>query len=555
MSEAFKDAEATVLEADREALTRALHKQERERENEAQAALHGVELALRDCAKRDLAAVERAAKRKRWRADPAAWASERLGVFLWSKQVEVLESIRDHRRTAVQSAHEIGKSFTAAVAIAWWIDIHKPGEAFVVTSAPTRTQVRSILWREIGRLHSRGTLPGRVNQTEWWIPIGNGREELVAFGRKPDDYSPTAFQGIHAAYVLYVFDEACGMPTQLWEAADSLIANDTGKALAIGNPDDPTAEFAKVCKPGSAWFNITISAFDSPNFTYEPVPDVITKALIGRISVEELRKKWAPDWRWVNAEGTPCEAESGVRVEPPPGGGPQDSNPLWQSKVLGLFPENAGGPDSLLPISWVRSAQTREIKVELDDPAVLGVDVGGGGNRSVFALAKGTLPKGLSVRIVRRDQNPDTMQTCGNMLADIVIYKARIAHVDMIGIGRGLVDRASELGKPVKGINVANEAREREAFINLRAEGYWHLRELFEHGQIDIPPDDDDLVAQLVDLRFKRRSNGKIEMESKDEVRRRTKSSPDEADAVMLSCLPDGLSGPSSIEEREASWG
>jgi hypothetical protein len=111
---------------------------------------------------------------------------------------------------------------------------------------------------------------------------------------------------------------------------------------------------------------------------------------------------------------------------------------------------------------------------------------------------------------------------------------AAVAKVDEIGIGRGVVDRAKEQDKPVVGVNVGQAAREPEGFANLRAEGYWGLRERFQEGSIDIDPDDEDLAAQLVDLKYKRTSSGKIQIESKEELKRRGKPSPDEADAVML---------------------
>jgi hypothetical protein len=225
-----------------------------------------------------------------------------------------------------------------------------------------------------------------------------------------------------------------------------------------------------------------------------------------------------------------------------------ESNPVWQSKILGLFPENASGPNSLIPISWVREAQNRELP--LGTPIELGVDVVGGGNKSVSALRRGPV-----VRIIRRDHNPDTMQTCGNIISDLREHEAHVAKIDVIGIGRGVVDRGKEQGQPFVGINVAREPQERERFTNLRAEAYWHLRDLFQNGLIDIDPTDDDLAGQLVDIQFKRMSNGKVAIESKDEMRRRNKVSPDDADSIMLAMLPEELQGPKEIEQREAAWG
>lgn len=143
-------------------------------------------------------------KQLTYRHDPIKWAEERLKVELWSGQRSILESVRDNLQTAVHSCHEVGKSFIAALTVCWWLDCHPVGEAFVVTTAPTGAQVKSILWREINRMHESAGLHGRTNLTEWYI--GN---ELVALGRKPGEHNMSAFQGQHARFMLVVLDEAC----------------------------------------------------------------------------------------------------------------------------------------------------------------------------------------------------------------------------------------------------------------------------------------------------------------------------------------------------------
>lgn len=475
-----------------------------------------------------LSEIEQEVRRRRWLKDPAAWAAQRLNVTLTSYQVDIMLSVRDNRRTAVMSCHEIGKSFITALIACWWIDTHPPGEAFVVTSAPTGPQVKAILWREIGRLHARANLVGRVNQTEWLITMPEGNEELVAFGRKPDEYDATAFQGIHARFVLVVFDEACGIAAPLWVAADSLIANDYGKMLVIGNPDDPKTEFYEACKPGSGYKVFQIGAFDTPNFTGEKMPQRVLDELIGRVSVEEKRRKWAPQWYWVDRAGAPCAPEVGVRVVPPEGVIDTDTNPLWQSKILGRFPL-IGEEGGLLPITWVRNAQLRALVPADDAPSELGVDVGGGGDASTIAYRKGGV-----VRVISETHNPDTMNTCGSAITFMRERHAHIVKVDSIGIGRGVVDRAKEQKHNFIAINVGEKPDKTEDFVNRRAELWWMVRELFETGQIDIDPHDEDLAAELCSIRYKRQSTGKIQIESKVEAKRRGVPSPNRAEALML---------------------
>lgn len=415
-------------------------------------------------------------------------------------------------------------SWCAARAVCWWLDTHPPGEAFVVTSAPTAAQVRAILWREIGRAHAKGKLSGRLNQTEWWMQPLEGNEEIVAYGRKPADMDPTSFSGIHARYVLVVLDEASGIPVQLWEAADTLLTNDNARILAIGNPESGT-EFEEVCKPGSGWNVIHISYKDTPNFTGEVVPESIRDLLIGPTWVEERRKKWG------------------------------ETNPLYIAKVLGLFPEIR--TDGLFQPKWISQAQRNTLEAPSTlipyIPNELGVDVGGGRDKSVIAHRLGS-----RVRIIHRDTNENTMTLLGHVIQKLRDTGATIAKVDRIGIGKGVCDRAAEIVKTrepnwelcrkIVGVNVALPANNREEFINLRAESYWTVRERAETNTLDLDPLDDDLAAQLLDLKWFP-TLGRVQIESKKDIRKRGRQSPDDADAVMLSFLK--LVDPDSPDEDD----
>ena len=214
--------------------------------------------------RQETAKIQLELRRRRWLRDPSTWVQDRLGETIWSGQKRILTSVRDNRKSAIKTCHEVGKSFIAGRITGWWLDVHLPGEATVLTTAPTGAQVSAILWKEIGRVHTKGGLPGRTNQTNWWLPVtqanGKIKEELVAFGRKPADMNPAAFQGIHAKYLLVLMDEACGVAGELWESIESLIANDMSKIVLLGNPDFPGTEFEVACKPGSGYNVVQIGA-------------------------------------------------------------------------------------------------------------------------------------------------------------------------------------------------------------------------------------------------------------------------------------------------------
>src|SRR5688572_17794455 len=125
-------------------------------------------------AEREYLALEAEIKRRYYLAAPDGierWIHDTLGEFAWSKQREILRAIQTHRKVAVPSCYGPGKSWLASRLAAHWIANHPPGTARVITTATTGAQVKAILWSEIATAHARGRLPGRLNQTEWYLPV------------------------------------------------------------------------------------------------------------------------------------------------------------------------------------------------------------------------------------------------------------------------------------------------------------------------------------------------------------------------------------------------
>lgn len=441
---------------------------------------------------------EREERAARYRDDPVAWVRDRLGEHLWSKQRQIAESVIANRRTAVRSCHDSGKSFVASRLAAWWIDTHPPGEAFVVSTAPSYPQVHAILWEEIrktGKLaSSRGEpLPGRVLLSDDW-KLDDGT--LVGWGRKPADTDEHGFQGIHRRYVLAILDEACGIPAQLWTAVEAITTNRDCRILAIGNPDDPATEFAKVCAPGSGWNTIRISAFNTPNFTDEDVPEDLRPLLLDPDWELDKRKRWGVE------------------------------SPRYVSKVLGDFPDI--GEDILITPAMIRAAQERELAP--GPHSILGVDVARfGSDRTVFGLRRGPV-----FRVVGDFSKLATTETTGRVVDAKREHRVDEIRVDGVGVGGGVVDQLVEQGHDVLDMQSGAGAQDPEHFLNARAEWYWAVRERAEQGDLDIDPNDDDLAAQLGSIRYKYTARGQVQIESKDEARKRGLPSPDRADTLML---------------------
>jgi phage terminase large subunit len=160
---------------------------------------------------------------------------------------------------------------------------------------------------------------------------------------------------------------------------------------------------------------------------------------------------------------------------------------------------------------------------------ILGCDIARfGGDDSVIAIRRGT-----AILPLISWNKRDLMDTTGRIVSIAREYEATAINVDVIGLGAGVVDRLAELKLPVVGINVSEAASNTEKYVNRRAEYFDALASRFRDGDIAIPPDD-DLIAQLLSVRYKFDSRGRMLCESKEDARKRGVKSPDRAEAVML---------------------
>ena len=105
--------------------------------------------------------------------------------------------------------------------------------------------------------------------------------------------------------------------------------------------------------------------------------------------------------------------------------------------------------------------------------------------------------------------------------------------VDVVGIGAGIVDRLRQLGYHVRAFNGGAFTTDQRKFLNVRAASYWHLRTLLEEGKIALPRDS-GLFQELLSLRWFPTSDGKVQLERKQDLNNRSGRSPDKADACVM---------------------
>jgi len=440
---------------------------------------------------------------QRLQNDPVGWAGERGGVFLWSRQREIARKLVDHKRVAVQSAHGVGKSFLAATLAAWWVDVHPADETMVVTTAPSLDQVHAILWEEIRGLHDRAGLSGVVQRTDRWLVGGR----LVGMGRKPPDYSESAFQGIHRRFVLVILDEACGIPAWLWTAVETITTGDDCRIMAIGNPDDPNSHFRFLCQGRPGWEHVKISCFDSPNFTDEEIPESLRGLLTSKQWAEDRAAEWGTD------------------------------NPLYIAKVLGEFPSDH--PWSVVRMSDVSSCRIGTPRTAQEMlPVELGVDVGGGLDETVVRERRGMVA-GREWREL--SDQPETISRL--ILRALKESGATSVKIDSIGVGAGVVGEMKNLKAAgvhdarVYGVNVAEKAHDPSKYFNLRSQLWWECGRLAAQDRaVDFSrmENADSTVAQLLETHYEHDLKGRVKVEPKDEIRKRIGRSPDNADALLL---------------------
>lgn len=457
--------------------------------------------------------------------DPAEWIHDKLGAHLWSKQQEICQSVVDHTYTGVKACHGPGKSYTAARIAAWWLDpdVHELGSAFVVSTAPSWPQVQAILWRELRRAHRKAQLPGRITlDCHWYMGEGRSDEELIAMGRKPSDYDENAFQGLHATHILVLVDEASGIPPNLWVAVETLMTSEHSRMLVLGNPDDPSSDFAKKCKiwdrPENTDANvIQISAYDTPNFTGEYVPDEVSVALVTEKWVEDRKRDWGED------------------------------SILWTSRVLGEFPDLS---DDFLfsPAMLQRAYDTNLVGTA---KGRYGVDIARkGSNKSVMYRNRGGV-----IRRVKTWAKKDTVESA-NIIAHELDQRWRNpvpAVIDGIGIGAGVYDNLFHKGYEVGMFIASQRALNPVRFYNRRAEVYWIFREQVMDREVDLDPSDDQLAAELTSIKYWINGRGQIQLETKEDMEERGVASPDHADGCILSTVNAGLVEGVTTESRDLS--
>lgn len=412
-------------------------------------------------------------------------------------------------KISIRSGHGVGKTCFCA-----WVALHFllfRDDVKVIVTSPSQKQMSDGLIPEIQKW---------INKLPKWMSMQleitserltrkpNNKNNFISF-RTARKENPEALAGVHAQSVLIIVDEASGVDEVIYETGQGALSTVGSIAVLIGNPTKPSGFFYKTHNELSdLWRTRKVSCMDS-----------------SRVSEDYIKSQ---------------ERTYG-----------RDSRE-FKVRVLGEFPDS--GANAVIPRMYVESAQGRDIEA-VRTGRVWGVDPGRGGDPSGFIDRTDNAI--LDIQEFRLD---DTMRLTGTIksLWDTTPVSKRpvLIFVDAIGLGAGIADRLEELGLPVVAVNVAESASMSDRYVRLRDELWFEARHWFETMKVTIPTKGDNplvekLTHELSSVESEYMSNGKLQVESKEKMKRRGVPSPNIADAL---CLTFAGGGAVINGARDSDW-
>jgi hypothetical protein len=301
----------------------------------------------------------------------------------------------------------------------------------------------------------------------------------------------------------------------IWEAIEGTRAGGRVHLLALGNPTIASGPFHDAFTTNrDGWSTFTIDAFDTPNldgWSLEGVREMRRALAEDSPEFEPGPHPYLVTRRWVYEKFQEWGEQS----------------PLWQARVRGQFPEQA--EDALISLAWLEAARTREGNGDANSRLYAGIDVAGPGEDETCAVVR---DESGAIVACQAWQSGDPR---GEVAAFLNPFRARFeaVNIDSIGIGYNFALHLQDLGFPIELINVGETSRDAEKFANAKAEFYWGLRMRFEAGDVS-GLGDELVISQLAGIRYRHNPRGQIQIESKEEARKRGVKSPDRAEAIML---------------------
>lgn len=453
-------------------------------------------------------------KQRLYQTDPVLFAKEVVGYVPDDWQANTLRDLADPecRRVSVRSGQGVGKTATEAIAAMWFLSCFP--FARVVATAPTRQQLNDVLWSEIAKWQAKSPLLSVILKwTKTYVYMLGMEKRWFAVARTAT--KPENMQGFHEENMLFIVDEASGVAEPIMEAVLGTLSGPNNKLLMCGNPTKTSGTF--------------YDSHTNPNIRALYRTHRVSSRDVARTdkeNIEMLERRYGKD-------------SNVVRV-----------------RVDGEFPLQED--DVFIPMFLIDRAIHADYTPRRDPLSIqIGCDVARfGGDKTCIGFRVDE-----KVEFFQKVNGQDTQKTADKIieLGESLVRRYQYKHpipvcVDDGGVGGGVVDRLNRVKRDdparfwwmqVVRIQFGKRIKHR----------YYHdsttymmgvLRKLLETTEDDgtpkpvevILPNDDDLIGQLSCRKYSMTDQSKQKVESKDDMKKRSLPSPDEADCVLLCVVP-----------------
>lgn len=442
---------------------------------------------------------------------PVEFVEDVIGAKPDPEQAKILRSVAANPMTTVRSGHGVGKSTVEAWTVIWFMTT-RPFPKIPCT-APTQHQLFDILWAEVSKwLRNNPALAGELMWTKEKVYMRGYPEEWFAVARTAS--KPDALQGFHADDLLFIIDEASGVADSIFEPVLGALSTPGSRLLMCGNPTQLSGFFYDSHNKNRASY----SAFHIDGRKSERVPQAFVDTIIRMYG--------------------------------------EDSD-VFRVRVAGDFPLQED--DIFIPLSLVENSIMTEFSPRKNPDMVhIGCDVARfGDDKTVIGYKVDE-----KVTLYKKRQGQDLMKTADDiiLLGEELVRRYDLdtpipVKIDDGGLGGGVTDRLRQVkrndperfwwlevypvkfGERIKHRHYYDSTTYMMAVVKKLLSP--HDEETGQPKPVElILPDDNDLVAQLSGRKYALTENSKIKIESKKDVKKRGQPSPDEADCVLLLCLP-----------------
>ncbi len=482
-----------------------------------------------------------------WQKDWCLFAKDVLKVRLDEEQEAILRAVQDNKMVAVAAGTARGKDFVGAVAAICFLYLTPRFDEHgvlventkVALTAPSARQIDNVMYPEVTRLFNRAkVLPGRLVGND----IRTDFDEWFLTGFKADDTNTEVWSGFHAANTMFVVTEASGLSEIVFNAIEGNLQGNS-RILLLFNPNTSIG-YAARAMTSPRWKAFRLDDLNAPNVKKKKV------IIAGQVDYEWVKDKvstWCePIKKDEFDEGKGDFRWEGVLYRP---------NDLFRVKVRGMFPEVS--EDILIPPRWIELAnerwqQQRDMDTIKSCPKQFGVDVAGmGRDSSVICEKMGSYVLGFDVH--QAQGKADQMHIVGVVRNKLTQNYKSMAYIDTIGEGAGVYSRLVEMGfrnrvhscknsESAVGLRDVTGVHE---FVNMRAYLFWAMRDWLNpvnNTGAALPPNT-RFSQECREIRYLILSTGKIQIEAKDDIKKRLGFSTDFADSLSMCFYPQRTQG------------